>query len=1039
LPVVDGTDIHFRHLATVTGLSQTRVSQIVQDDQGFLWFGTQNGLNRFDGYQYKVFGNEPGQSKSLSGVYVYSLFKDSSGALWVGTDQSLDRFDSKTETFTHYSLEPGGENGVPVIVIDISEDHAGVLWLATYFGLFSLNPKTGSVARFIHDPNDPESLSSMDVKSSTVDSKGRLWITTSESVDLFDKTTGKVLRRVPLSIFGHACRFYEDRHGVFWIYCDSSDGLATFDEDANSITRYYFYDAKSRKPITLGVTAMLEDKEGALWISTNAAGLFRLDRDRQSVIAYRSSSGNAESLGDDHLTTLFEDGEGNVWIGLHSTAPNVFNRRARPFRALRFQHADANRFVGQLVTTFYEDSPGKLWLGLTGAFVRMNLKTGEHFLSSTVGPGIHKDTLTIVKDSADHLWVGTAGEGVGRLDKATGCFHIYRHDPKDPRSLSDNLVSRLLIDHAGNMWATTWDGLDRFDPSSDSFEVYRPEGQGKSSAVYGTIMEGPDGILWVSGLSGLHRFDPATRKFTIFRHDPHKPTSISNNRVVSAYIDRSGTMWVATKNGLNRFDASSNTFHTFSEHDGLAGNAIECMLEDRVGNLWMSTNKGISKLDVSRKHFTNYSIADGLPGEDLTGWGTCLKSSTGEMFFGGFSGATTFRPDEIVAESYAPPVVVTDLKLSGVPVEIGPHSPLQKAINFENKIKLSHEQNIFSFTFAALSFLDPTTNRYRYKLEGLDQEWVETGSDRRSATYTTLPPGTYNFRVQGAIGSGPWSEPGVMLRLEILPPWWRTSWFIAISATLLLLAMLAAYYYRLRKMAQQFEILLEERVNERTRIARDLHDTLLQSFHALLLRFQAVSELLAPGDVKQKLDNAIDQTAQAVTEGRDAVRGLRLSTTISNDLAAALNSLGLELATVQENSNSPQFRIAVEGATRDLYPLLRDEVFRIAGEALRNAFRHAQATHIDAGMRYDKHEFRLRISDDGKGFDTHAIDLGEPVGHFGLRGMRERAKLIGGRLELRSEAECGTVIELLIPATLAYANSATRRRFWFSRKLKAIE
>jgi ligand-binding sensor domain-containing protein len=474
-------------------------------------------------------------------------------------------------------------------------------------------------------------------------------------LDLLDRDKGKVVRHISLTSLAHDCLFYQDRRGVLWIYFDSGSGLAAFDQNTDTITRYSFYDAASGRPLISGVTSMLEDEDGVLWLSTNSAGLLRLDVDRQRVIAYHNNPGNPDSLGDNHLTTLCEDAEGNIWVGLHQTAPTVFSRRHRPFETLRSQSTASDRFVGRLVTTFYQDSPGTLWLGLTGAFDRIDLKSAAHKSSPSIGPPIKKDVLSIVRDRTGVLWVGTAGDGLGRFEKGTGRFRLYQHDPDDPRSLSNNIVSRLLVDHTGALWATTWDGLDRFDPESDSFQVYRPEGQGKSATVYGSIMEGTDGILWVSGLSGLHRFDPVTGKFTIFQHDPDNPQSISSNRVVSTYIDRSGALWVASKNGLNRFDTARNRFYTYYERDGLAGNSIECMLEDETGNLWMSSNKGITKFDAARKTFTNYSTADGLPGEDLTGWGTCLKSSSGEMFFGGFSGATTFRPEEIAAESYAPP------------------------------------------------------------------------------------------------------------------------------------------------------------------------------------------------------------------------------------------------------------------------------------------------------------------------------------------------------------------------------------------------
>jgi hypothetical protein len=282
--------------------------------------------------------------------------------------------------------------------------------------------------------------------------------------------------------------------------------------------------------------------------------------------------------------------------------------------------------------------------------------------------------------------------------------------------LSNNVVNGLLVDHAGTLWVSTWDGLDRFNPEDSSFTVYRPEGQ-SSPKPYGSITEDPQGYIWISGMAGLQRFNPATGQFTIFKHNPDDPWSLSSNRVVSTQVDRLGTLWVATKNGLDAFDRHTGRFQSYSERDGLAGNAIECILEDGHGNLWMSTNRGISRLDPVTKTFTNYSSADGLPGEDLTGWCSCFKGPSGQMFFGGFSGATAFYPDKVRGGSYIPPIVLTDLLLNGDPVEIGGHSPLRKSLLYTSDLTLSHRQNVFSFTFAALSYFNPAANRYRYKLE----------------------------------------------------------------------------------------------------------------------------------------------------------------------------------------------------------------------------------------------------------------------------------------------------------------------------------
>jgi signal transduction histidine kinase len=334
--------------------------------------------------------------------------------------------------------------------------------------------------------------------------------------------------------------------------------------------------------------------------------------------------------------------------------------------------------------------------------------------------------------------------------------------------------------------------------------------------------------------------------------------------------------------------------------------------------------------------------------------------------------------------------------------------------------------------YTALSFAVPQKVRFRYKLEGRDMDWQEAGT-RRQAFYTDLRPRTYRFHVIACNNDGVWNEAGATLDFSIVPAWYQTNWFRALCATLFLALLWAAYQLRVRHLHTQFDMTLEARVGERTRIARELHDTLLQSFHGLLLRFQAVDNMLPEGQAKQKLESVIDQAAQAITEGRDAVQELRSSTVETNDLAGAIRTIGEELAADETNQGSAVFQVEVEGTPRNLHPILRDEVYRIAAEALRNAFRHALARTIEVEIRYDEKQFRVRVRDDGKGFDSKVFSGDGRPGHYGVPGMHERARLIGGKLAVWSELDAGTEIGLSIPAATAYAKS--RRRFWLSEKL----
>jgi ligand-binding sensor domain-containing protein/signal transduction histidine kinase len=1031
LPVVDGNDIGFRRLSG-QGLSQTRVAQILQDDQGFLWFGTENGLNRYDGYEFKVFMNEPGNAGSLSGVYIYSLFKDRSGTIWVGSDQLLDRFDPSTQTFTHYHVDAKDP-----VVIHISQDGLGMLWLATGNGLYRLNPVTGNIKRFAHDPNDPLSLSSNDVKSTGEDRSGGFWVATSEGLDEFDRETGKAILHIPLRVSVREFSFHEDRSGVFWIIYGSGGGLAVFDRKTKGLTRYSFYEREPPATSLTGVYSLLEDRDGTVWLGTMGAGLLKFDRVHRRFVSYRNSAADPESLTENRVIALFEDREGTIWTGLHAMAPVYFPRHSSPFERIQLSSGKVTNLGETLVNAIYEDRHGILWMGAGGSLNRLDRTTGQFTTYHPEGSGVSSEVLAILEDHTGMMWVGTLGSGLARFDRSTGRFKIYRHDPNDPSSLSSDIVTRLLIDHTGTLWAATWDGLDRFNPVTGRFAVFKRDTQ-TSAEAYFEVTEDREGMLWLSGDSGLIRFDPTTAKFTAYSHDPQDPGTLSNDHLNSIHVDRAGTLWVATQNGLGRFDTKTGTVKTYYQRDGISGNDVSCILEGEGADLWMSTNRGLSRFDPQLKAVKNYSAADGLPGDDLTGWGACFKSSSGEMFFGGFAGATAFRPNEVLGSTYIPPVVLTDFQVSGAPVGVESSSSSQKAIS-TGKVILSHKQNMFSVEFSALSFFSPATNRYRYRLEGLDSEWHEVGGERRLVNYTTLPVGGYEFQVQGATSRGPWSEPGAALRIEILPPWWSTWWFRTSCAALVVLIALAAYSYRMHQIARQFELRLEERVGERTRIARELHDTLLQSFQGLVLHFQRARNLLPDraAEAVQTLDRALDGAEQAIVEGRDAIYDLRSAAPAAKSLAEEITAFGEELIASHSNKDPAEFRVVIEGSPQTLHQNVDIETLRIAREALRNACSHSGARRIETEIAYSDKLFRLRIRDDGKGLDPSVRDQGERTGHWGLRGMRERAQRLGGELDIWSEPGAGTEVEFRIPGSIVYEVSPARngfRLFWKNMK-----
>jgi signal transduction histidine kinase/ligand-binding sensor domain-containing protein len=1019
VPVIEGSGLRFRRLSTSDGLSQTRVDQIVQDDRGFIWFGTQYGLNRFDGYEFKVFVHDPRRPNSPSGADVTALFKDRSGALWIGCNQFLDRFDPRTETFTPIGSFSGA-------VVHISQDRNDTVWLATEAGLYSLNPVTRKITRFGGSLNDPAGLPSEVVTWTGYDRSGGLWVGTSVGLEKFDEATGHVTYHVPI---GHgvpfrqglAVSFFEDRRGLFWITYHLANGLALLDRQSNTLTQYSFYQREPPASAATGVMGILEDSDGDLWLGSFGIGLLRFDRQRHVFVHYGNRPGDPQSIAEDKVIALFQDRDGNIWTGLHSKGPNVFARSTSMFETFKHEIGNPNSLSTDFVSAIYEDSSGSLWIGNDEGLNRIDRTTGSRTLR-TMGLGPKPTVITITQDHSGLIWFGTYGRGLVAFDPKTGHSKFYRHVPSDPKSLSSNAVYRVLVGRAGVLWVGTGDGLDRFDARSHSFTVYKADWSSIDAQAYLSMAEDSDGKIWLgTHHSGLHRFDPATGQFTVYKSEPRDKSTLPDNSVAAVVVSRTGVVWAGTESGLAQLDRATGTFTSYDALDGLAGNAVACILEDRSGMLWISTNQGLSRFDPSTRKFINYSGQDGLPGNDLSGWNTCHKGPRGEMFFGGFPGAVAFFPDRLKERTGAPAVVLTDFKLSGKSVSISPDSLLTQSITYTDRVTLSHAQNMLSITFAGLDYLSPQTTRYRYRLEGLEQQWNEVGSDQRHATYTTLPAGRYTLRVQAARSRGPWNS-GTTLAIEILPPWWETWWLRTVVALLIMLAAWLFYRLRIRQVSQQLTIRMEERLGERTRIAQELHDTVLQGLASASLQLEVADRQIAGDATAKPLVQRVSQLLRRLSdESRQTVRGLRQRQSEEENLERALTQISKDLAAPRK----VKYQVIVEGTPRSLRPLVRDEIYRIGGEALANAFSHARASTVETVLEYGRDHFRLLVRDDGKGIDPEVLKGGRE-GHFGLSGLRERASRIEARLKIRTAPGAGTEIDMLVPAAAAFQRPAPR-------------
>ncbi len=776
--------------------------------------------------------------------------------------------------------------------------------------------------------------------------------------------------------------------------------------------------------------------ETGIWVPSSL-GLYYFDRQTERLTRlFHHDESSPESLNDDAVISVYQDRGGVLWVGTENGGLNALNFQQKQFARYGYRPADPDSLSPGRVTAIYRDSEDALWVGFSPrALDRLDRKTG-HFThypaikSLEDGNGSEKgtDVNGIYKDSRGYLWLGGWGAGLDRLDERTGQVKHYRHKPDDPNSLPSNHVIRIFGDRGGRLWVGHIDGVARLDPANGRFTFYRPDP--KNPTKYGNAASGfyqdRSGTIWVSRGEGvLSRYDDKSDKFVDYLPDSRDPHKLNGGDVNTIHEDRTGALWMGASDGLYRYNRQDETFTRYTENQGLPSSTIQGILEDKAGRLWISTKNGLSRFDPQTETFRNYDVSDGLQSNDFSR-ASYAQGPDGEMFFGGSKGLNAFYPEAIRDNPYVPPVVITSFKVFNKPVPVGRESVLKKAIPYVDSLTLSHRDNVFSFEFAALSYANAQKNHYRYKLEGFEPSWNQVGSKQRLATYTNLDPGKYVFRVQGSNSDGVWNEEGASLTIVIAPPWWGTPWFRTLCGVLIMALVWAIYQFRVRQLHREFALTMEARIGERTSIARELHDTLLQSFQGLMLRFEIVSQLLPdrPIDAKERLEGAMNQAADAISEGRDAVQGLRASTITTNDLGKALNTLGEGFANDPTNHGSPALRVTVEGEARDLHPILRDETYRIAAEALRNAFHHAYARQIEVEIRYDNQQFRLRVRDDGKGMEPTVLSGYGREGHFGLPGMRERANALGGKLVVWSESGVGTEVELSVPASVAYSTAS---------------
>ncbi len=996
-------ELRFSRLGLAEGLSHADVRRTVQDHQGFMWFGTWlDGLNRYDGYTFKVYRHDSKDGRSLAFDNVSVLHEDRQHSLWVGTyGGGLDRYDRETDTFIHYRHRPGDTNTLPEDTIRaVCEDENGRIWVGTGVGVSLFVRTNGTFTTYRLDQSNAV------VRAICLDRRtGFLWIGKVDGVRVFDPLTGRFfhLNHIPddpSSLSDNkVTHIYQDKKGDMWVCTDH--GLNRWNPETKGFTRYRPDPGDSASMGDDFVSAVLEDRSGRFWVGT-ANGLDLFDRSSGTFAHYRNDPNDPASLSANYVNVggIYEDDTGALWVSTQGGGVNRLDGQAPNFVTFRNNPDDANSLSQNTVTALYGDLEGKLWIGTVAG---LDCLSGHNFVRYAHNPAdpntITRGSVWAITEGPNHqLWIGVNGGGVCRFDGTN--FIRYRHDPANPDSLGGDFMYGLHADRSGGLWISVHSG-------------------------------------------GLDYFDG--QRFTHFKPDPNDPDSLPELYVGSLVMDQNNCVWMGSAAmGLIQFDSLSHkaTAHLLDPErpHSKVGNWVRDINSDGK-NIWVATMAGLSKLDVQHHTFRNYDVEDGLQSQHF-----CERSRArmqdGQMCFGGVNGFNLFDPDRLLDNPVPPPVVLTEFQLFNKPVTIGKDSPLQKAIHIADRITLRYDQEVFRLRFAALSYVSPKKNRYAYRLEGFDADWRYTGANDRSATYTKLNPGNYVFHVKAANNDGVWNEQGASIAIAILPPWWQTWWFRVVAAVTLLMLAYVGYAARIQGIKRRNRW-LEREVAERT-AALEVANKELEAFsysvshdlHAPLRSIDGFSQALLE-DYADRLDAEGREDLQTIRNATqrmgilidDMLRLSRINRGEMRRTQVNLSAIVEEIAGDLRKSDparSVEFVIAPDCAVNGDASLLRIALENILSNAWKYTGKKANA-RIEFGFTDGTDGRVFFIRDNGCGFDmkqAHKLfnafqrlhDASEfPGTGVGLASVQRVIHRHGGRVWIEGEVDRGTVIYFSMP------------------------
>ena len=969
------------------GFMHGAVNAIAQTPDGYLWLGTQSGVVRFDGVRAVPLPLLPGQQFPSTSVGALLAARD--GTLWIGTLDGL------------VSWKNGQLTAYPALarrtVLALVQDRAGTVWAGGLAG------PTGTLCAIRGESTtcygDDGSFGTV-VASLYEDSDSSLWVGAATGLWRWRPGPSTRYLATPITRGGEMT---QGDHGSGLVVAVNSVRQII----GRTVTDYPLHGV----PLPLTAGSVLRDGNGGLWIGTTAHGIVHSYEGKTSAFTHN------DGLSSDQVYALFEGREGSIWV---ATAEGLDQFRELPVTSLSVKQG----LSSAITTSLLAARDGSLWIGTADGLNRWDHGRTTIYRRQS-NPGLPDDDIySLFEDERGRIWV-SSHSGLAMFEK--GKFTAV---PSVPAGAKNAIAG----DNHGGLWLSLFGTADYGLVHLADGKITEQVPWQKLGGGPGTgLVPDPDGGVWTGLLSGGMAYYRAGQ----IRNLPLSDDRAVTRKVLDISRGRDGSIWVATENGLSRI--KNGRVATLTTANGLPCKTVHWIIEDDLSSYWLYTNCGLLRVartdldawttDAKRMiQVTTFDADDGVRLVPiLKGFRPAVtKTSDGKIWFVNGNTVSFLDPSHSDINTVPPPVHIEQIAVNGKPYDVS------------NGMRLPAGVRELLVDFTALSLVEPNKVRFRVKLEGQDQGWREM-VNQRHVHYTNLAPGTYRFRVIACNNSEVWNEQGDMLDFSIAPAYWQTNWFRAACVAAFLAMIWGTYQLRVRQLAAQFNMRLEERVSERTRIARDLHDTLLQSFQGLVFRFQAARYQLPdrPEEASDALDSALISADQAIADGRSAIQELRSGSSQESNLEQMLLARGRELAASQNGGDgAPPLRVIVEGNRRAKRAMLREEIYRIARELLRNAYRHAQARSIEAELRYDDDAFLLIVRDDGKGIDPKVLKDHGRAGHWGLPGMYERAEGIGARLDIWSEVGAGTEVRLKVPAAIAYEKSGDSGRFKLFRKTR---